>query len=644
MFNKKYTKRNKTYIIIFFIFSLFISIGYSAVKDNLLVSTGAKFSPVPMVKSTSLDDTRYFRNETYKDKIKTITFEDNINVPNNAITSWDIGVNQNGDVMAYVIPNTTDSTYYDLYIQADGKIYANKDMSSWFRSMNYVERINNIELLDTKYTTNMSNIFTYFGANASSVELDVSSWNTSNVTNMSGMFNNVGSSSPKVTLTLGSINTSKATDMSAMFYKTAYSDSNFTLDISSLDTSNVTDMSSMFRETGYNSTVFTLDVSNFDTRKATNMNSMFKDAGYQSKVITLDVSNFDTSKVTDMSNMFAFTGYYNPSFTLDVSNFDTSNVTTMKNMFRETGYQSTVFTLDLSNFNTSKVTDMSYMFRSSGENSPIFNLNISNFDTSNVTNMENMFYSMANTSTELNFTFTIKNPNTTTYTDMFKSVAINSGTKITVNYTTATSSLVDQMIATKPAVSNVVKGININLPKIGDEKTIAGEQFYVISVSDDTVTLLTKEGLNKNYRQSTSPATVGIANASGWTYTPGPKEIDIQATEGNAKTYINEYVNYLKEQTGDNTITGNLITASELKSLGCTINSDYSNGNSPGCQNSEYKSLLIKNYNWWTRSAYPSNGNAVWFVLSDGTLYYNGYTSSFVIRPTITVSIDTLIA
>ena len=257
MFNKRRRlyKRKKLLLFVTLSLVLFLGIGYSAVKDNILVSSGATFSPVPMVKSTSLEDTKYFRNSKYKKLIKIITFEDRINVPSNATESWDIGVNQNGDVMAYVIPNTIDSSYYDLYIQANGKVYANKNMSSWFRSMDAVECINNIELLDTRYTTNMSHMFTYLGKIASSVTLDVSSFNTSKVTNMSNMFNNVGSDSLDVNITLGDIDSSKVTDMSGMFYRTGFSDQTFTLDVSSLETNNVVDMKNMFKETGKKSTL-----------------------------------------------------------------------------------------------------------------------------------------------------------------------------------------------------------------------------------------------------------------------------------------------------------------------------------------------------------------------------------------------------
>ena len=60
--------------------------------------------------------------------------------------------------------------------------------------------------------------------------------------------------------------------------------------------------------------------------------------------------------------------------------------------------------------------------------------------------------------TNITLTITIKNINTTDYELMFLDAAINGAAKIVVNYTTSTSSLVDQMIATKSGTSNVVKG------------------------------------------------------------------------------------------------------------------------------------------------------------------------------------------
>ena len=48
-----------------------------------------------------------------------------------------------------------------------------------------------------------------------------------------------------------------------------------------------------------------------------------------------------------------------------------------------------------------------------------------------------------------------------TGSNMFKNAATATGSGITVNYTSETSSLVENMIATKSTGSNVVKGILI---------------------------------------------------------------------------------------------------------------------------------------------------------------------------------------
>jgi hypothetical protein len=102
------------------------------------------------------------------------------------------------------------------------------------------------------------------------------------------------------------------------------------------------------------------------------------------------------------------------------------------------------------------------MFYSTGWRNPTFTLDVSGFDTSNVTNMGVMFYQTGYISTKLNISITIRNPNTTLYYSMFNYVATMPGSKITVNYTSETSDLVDQMIATKSDDSNVIKGVQVD--------------------------------------------------------------------------------------------------------------------------------------------------------------------------------------
>ena len=172
---------------------------------------------------------------------------------------------------------------------------------------------------------------------------------------------------------LSSFDTSQVTNMSYMFYGM----SNLTtLNLSNFNTSKVMDMSYMF---AYMLNLTALDLSNFDTSQVTNMNSMF---AHMSNLMALNLSSFNTSKVTNMDYMFE--QMLNIT-TLNLSNFDTANVTSMKGMF---SYVSSLKTLDLSNFNTSKVTDMYSMFYGM---SSLITLDLSNFDTSNVMFLGSMF-------------------------------------------------------------------------------------------------------------------------------------------------------------------------------------------------------------------------------------------------------------
>ena len=332
----------------------------------------------------------------YRSKIKTITFSNKIDIPSDIVESWDVSQVGNGQVMAYIKDSST-SGYYDLYIQGNGKIYANPDSSYLFSGFKYLTQINNLELLDTSKVINMSNMFSYCedllaldvsGFDTSKVtnmknmfsymydikSLDLSSFNTSSVTDMSYMFASI---SRLTSLNVSSFNTSKVTNMSNMFsYATTGITSLKKLDLSNFDTSNVTDMSGMFYSFAQYGGSGTINISSFDTSKVRNMSKMFKSA----RLTNFDVSHFDTSNVTDMSEMFGWSNVKS----IDLSNFNTSNVTNMTRMFMSTDY---LTELDLSSFDTSKVTTMYEMFAFS----ELQNVNVASFDTSNVTDMTRMF-------------------------------------------------------------------------------------------------------------------------------------------------------------------------------------------------------------------------------------------------------------
>ena len=303
-----------------------------------------------------------FNGPINKSQVQSLTFNDTVAVPANAIASWDAGSKKNGSIMAYTLDEDNNGLY-EVYVGQDEKVVLGENASNLF--YRYSATTLDVSNLDTSGVTNMSDMFSYCSAS----EINgLDKFDTSNVTNMSKMF--IGSSA--TILDLSGWDTSKVTDMSQMFSQSAAT----TIKMDNFDTSNVTDMSDMFASSAATS----LDLSNFDTSKVTSMSSMFGGDFRGSKVTSLDLSSFDTSNVTNMYGMFE-----NSSITsLKLGNkFNTSNVTNMRSMFEN----SVLTDFDFSRLNTSKVTTMYGMFSKSKFKS----LDLSNFDTSKVTNMSNIF-------------------------------------------------------------------------------------------------------------------------------------------------------------------------------------------------------------------------------------------------------------
>ena len=254
------------------------------------------------------------------------------------------------------------------YIQSkSGKLHTPVNSTQLFGYYWQLETLDNIKLLNTNMTTNMSNMF----SDAPRItELNLHSFDTSNVTNMSYMF---AGASGLTELDLSSFDTSNVTSMQRMFYGIT---NLAELDLSSFDTFNVTNMMYMF---GYSRGFIKIDLSTFTTSNVRNMSYMFAGA---SGLTELDLSSFDTSNVTNMSYMFAGASGLTE---LDLSSIDTSNVTNMMYMFANA---SGLTELDLRSFDTSSVINMRYMFSYA---SGLTELNLRSFDTSNVTSMVRMF-------------------------------------------------------------------------------------------------------------------------------------------------------------------------------------------------------------------------------------------------------------
>ncbi len=242
---------------------------------------------------------------------------------------------------------------------------APKSMENWFYGLSSVSNINNIDKINTSFTTNFSN--TFAGCSRLS-QLDLSNFDTSNAITLDSMF--MGCSSI-TKLNLSNFNTKKVNDIKNCFYKCT---SLKELNISNFDTGNIESFENMF--SGCLS-LEELDISHFNTSKCTNMANMFHTVG----TTNLDVSKFDTKLVEDMSGMFS-----NSHITyLNLSNFDTSNVKNMSKMFE---YCRQLNKIDVSKFNTIKVEDMSYMFY---ECNSLEEIAVDNWNVSNVMNMRYMF-------------------------------------------------------------------------------------------------------------------------------------------------------------------------------------------------------------------------------------------------------------
>ena len=314
---KKENTKRKIIILGVFLCLVIMASGYAAFSTNinLKVKGNIKYNSrvIQAWDTTSQTD---FHSDFYRENIVSATFVDNNNVPDNAVESWNVSDDKtNGEVMAWVVPNISDSSKYDLYIGAKAGVIANENSSHLFDGFSNMKAITFNDNFDT---SNVSDMRGMFRRESNLTNLDLSSFDTSNVTNMGGMFSD---NFALETVNLSSFDTSNVTTMAWMFSQCNKLNN---LDLSTFNTSNVTNMEYMF----LNCHMLTiLDLSNFDTSSVTNMNQVFTNC---TALKYLNVSNFNTSKVTNMQKMF---NNCEELTSLDLSSFDTRNVTDMSLMF-----------------------------------------------------------------------------------------------------------------------------------------------------------------------------------------------------------------------------------------------------------------------------------------------------------------------
>jgi len=246
----------------------------------------------------------------YRDEVSSITFLDTVkDAPDSAV---DVSLNGTNGVLAWKNHN---GQYYDIYIAAEGGVWANPVCDKLFYYYTNAHTINFNNAFFTDEVTIMSHMF--YECNKLR-KLDVSGFNTSRVTDMTTMF--------------------------------GYCEVLTELDVSGFDVSRVTGMSSMFSGC---KALMKLDTSSWNTVAVRAMGNMFS---FCQKLTAVDVSGFDTSNVEDLSGMF---NYCDSLASVDVSGFDTTKVTNFDGMFQHCMKLQSV---DVSGFDTSKCTNFSSMF------------------------------------------------------------------------------------------------------------------------------------------------------------------------------------------------------------------------------------------------------------------------------------------
>ena len=238
-----------------------------------------------------------------RSQIKSITIVDTLaDAPEQV---WDASEARNGAVLCWVEPN---GELYDLYIGAEGGVWAGESARNMFRGYTNAERIDFGDAFHTEGVRDMYGMFLYC---QSVRELDLSSFDTSRVTDMTSMF---AVCHALEEVDLSSFDTARVELMNGMF---DWCSSLMELDLSNFNTANVNNMGGMFAQC---ENLVRLDLSSFRTPNLTQMIYMFDGC---SRLTELDVSNFDTSKVVDMG--YLFRNCYALA-ELDLSHFDTGSI------------------------------------------------------------------------------------------------------------------------------------------------------------------------------------------------------------------------------------------------------------------------------------------------------------------------------
>ena len=195
-------------------------------------------------------------------------------------------------------------------------------------------------------------------------------------------------------------------------------------------------------------------------------------------------------------------------------------------------------------------------------------------------------------------------------------------------------------VQTDDKATSVSQGNNFKTYSVGDEFCLENECFYVIKDNGTTVDALAKQNVNTELnRQNSNAYTLAFAEATNgnygyWTDSSGNllskygTSYPANVFDNNSLLYepVQNYKAYLKNELGKTSVDARLITLNELISLGCSDNS---------CKSAP---SWVYSTNYWTASAYYSNGVRIVTSIGDfvGSYFDNSY--NYGLRPVITIS------
>lgn len=212
-----------------------VSISKRPVESCQIVEPIIMKNPNPYI-----SEGKYLNGPIDKTQIESIKFVTEIEVPKDAIGSWDVSEKKNYSVVAWY-HDKDNNGLYEVTIGGDGdKVYANPDSSDFFA---YLTKVTSLDLSHFN-TSKVVNMVGMFWGVKNLTSLDVSNFDTSQVIYMDEMF---GGMKSLTSLDLSNFDTSKVTDMSYMFYE---SSSIKIVDFRNANFSSVTSKTLMFRSSG----------------------------------------------------------------------------------------------------------------------------------------------------------------------------------------------------------------------------------------------------------------------------------------------------------------------------------------------------------------------------------------------------------